>query len=183
MATKLYRYWMHIGLMQRIFLALLMASICSLVFIQVIMRYVLHIPLMGIEELLIIPTIWLYLYGGVQASWERTHIACGIMTLYIKKPLTKFIFNMVKYIVSLAVMFWLAKWALWFFLYSLRVGRSSSSLGIPLFIGEVVMSLSLIFMFIYAAIDLIQDVRMFINNGTDAHSNKEQIDKESEVDA
>lgn len=43
-------------------------------FVQVITRYVLEIPVMGLEESLLYPTMWLYMLGAVNASRENTHI-------------------------------------------------------------------------------------------------------------
>ncbi len=51
---------------------------------------------MGIEELMLFPTIWLYMLGGANASQDRTHIECGILTLYIKKPRSMQIFKIFK---------------------------------------------------------------------------------------
>ena len=59
---------------QGVLLFITLLGIAILVFIQVILRYVLHHPLMGIEELLLFPTIWLYFLGSANASVEHTHI-------------------------------------------------------------------------------------------------------------
>ena len=48
----------------------LTVAVALLVFIQVILRYVFKAPLMRIEELLLFPTIWLYMIGGVVASMK-----------------------------------------------------------------------------------------------------------------
>ena len=55
---------------QGVLLFIILSSIATLVFIQVILRYVLHHPLMGIEELLLFPTIWLYFLGKI----GRAHV-------------------------------------------------------------------------------------------------------------
>ena len=39
-------------------------SVAVLMFVQVILRYVLKMPLMGIEELCYFPTVWLYLFAS-----------------------------------------------------------------------------------------------------------------------
>ena len=66
------------------FIGVLLAFVAaSLIVYQVILRYVFKAPLMGIEELLIFPTIWLYMLGGANASQQRNHIECGILTLYM----------------------------------------------------------------------------------------------------
>lgn len=49
-------------------------SVAVLMFVQVILRYVLKMPLMGIEELCYFPTVWLYLFAAVKASSERSQL-------------------------------------------------------------------------------------------------------------
>ena len=69
---------------QGVLLFIILLGIAILVFIQVILRYVLHHPLMGIEELLLFPTIWLYVLGSANASVEPvsyTHLTLPTILL------------------------------------------------------------------------------------------------------
>jgi len=144
---------------QRAILFLLMLSVTVLVFTQVILRYVLQKPLMGIEELLIFPAIWLYLLGGAQASLDHSHISCGILTLYIKKDRSKVIFDISKNSVSLLIAVWLCRWAYWFFAYSFKTVRTSPILSIPLILGESSIFICLLLMIIYTVAELIEDIQ------------------------
>ena len=141
---------------------ILMIIIPLLVTTQVILRYVLHAPLMGIEELMLFPIIWLYMLGGANASRSRNHIQCGILTLYIKKEKSMAIFNLIKTLVSLLVSSWLTYWAYWFFTYSLRVWKSSDLLYIPMFLGESAIFIGLLLMTIYTAIELIDMIKVLL---------------------
>lgn len=146
--------WNGMYSIQSVALFFLMLSVTFLVFIQVILRYVLHAPLMGIEELLLFPAIWLYMLGGASASWEGTHITCGVLTLYIKKPRSIALFHAVKGLVSLTVCFWLTYWAYGYFRYSLRVMKQSATLYIPLVLGESALFISLVLMSIYTIVEV-----------------------------
>jgi TRAP-type C4-dicarboxylate transport system permease small subunit len=139
-----------------------MMGVMILVFVQVLLRYVLRMPLMGIEELLLFPTIWLYMLGGAAASWERTHISCGILTLYIKRETSMAIFNIVKNVISIVVCGWLMYWAYWYFTYSLRVMKESATLYIPLVFGESSIFFGLLFMFVYTIVELGEDILKFV---------------------
>lgn len=132
----------------------LMLAVTFLVFIQVILRYVLHHPLMGIEELLLFPTIWLYFLGGAIASRERTHIECRVMIMYLKKPAQQHIGNIIKAGISLPVCLWLTYWAYEYFRYALRVWKESGTLYIPLVIAESALFFGLLLMSIYTAVEL-----------------------------
>ena len=132
----------------------LMLAVTFLVFIQVILRYVLHHPLMGIEELLLFPTIWLYFVGGAIASRERTHIECRVVMMYLKGPVAQHIGNIVKASVSLLVCAWLTYWAYEYFRYSLRVWKESGTLFIPLVFAESAMFFGLLLMSLYTLVEL-----------------------------
>ena len=57
--------------MERFFkyiLPLLISTVAAMQFYQVLMRYVFEVPVMGLDELVIYPTLWLYLLGSVNAA-------------------------------------------------------------------------------------------------------------------
>lgn len=135
--------------------AFLLLATVSIVVIQVFLRYVLRAPLMGIEEILLFPAIWLYMLGGANASWERTHIECGILTLYIKRPLTMKLFRLTKSILSVGIGLWLLQWAYWYFAYGMRVHKTSAILHIPLIIGQSAIFIGLSLMILYAIVELL----------------------------
>ena len=134
-------------------------AIPLLIVYQVILRYVLRLPLMGIEELLSFPIIWLYMMGGSVASEQRNHIECGILTLYIKKDLTMRVFKCFKSLFSIIVCCWLTRWAFWFFTYSLKMWKVSDMLKIPMFLGESVLFIGLVFMLFFTFLELVDHVR------------------------
>lgn len=109
---------------------------------------------MGIEELMLFPTIWLYMLGGANASMERNHISCGVLTLYIKREKTNHLFNLVTSIISFVISSWLTFYAFKYFLYSFKVWKVSNLLYIPMFIGESAVFIGLFIMTLYAAIDI-----------------------------
>ena len=90
-----------------------------IVVVQVLLRYVFKAPLMGIEELLLFPTIWLYMLGGAVASEKREHISCGILSLYIRTEKGMQRFNVLKMFFSSIISLWVTYWAFWYFSYSL----------------------------------------------------------------
>jgi len=131
-----------------------MLGVTALVVIQVILRYVFHAPLMGIEELVSFPTIWLYFLGGAQASMERSHIDCGILKVYIKSEKVLNYINILKTFISLIICIWLTYLAYGYFLYSYHVWKTSNMLYIPLFYGESAIFICLLLMAIYISVEL-----------------------------
>lgn len=134
-------------------------AIPIIVVYQVILRYVLKMPLMGVEELLVFFIIWLYMISGSVASEQRNHIECGILTLYIKKEQSMRIFNMFKSIFSVGIGMWLCYWAWWYFTYSLKCWKISDVLGLPYFIAESAVFIGFILMLFFTIIQMIDNVR------------------------
>lgn len=138
--------------------------ITALVVVQVVLRYVFKAPLMGIEEMLLFPIIWLYMLGGANASQQRNHIECGVLTVYIKRPMTMMLLKIVKGLISVFICLWLTYWAYWFFVYSLTRWKLSDLLYIPMFFGESAMFIGLILMLIYALTELAGYIKDFGNS-------------------
>lgn len=153
--------WSTVYKIQGFILSLLMLGVTLLVFAQVIMRYVLHAPLMGIEELTLFPAIWLYLFGGANASMERSHISCNVLSVYIKNPFTLRTLDVMKSVISLGVCLWLTYWAYEYLLYSLKVWKLSNLLYIPLFFGESALFVCLVLMAFYTTVELGDNVLRF----------------------
>ena len=140
---------------QGVLLFIILSSIATLVFIQVILRYVLHHPLMGIEELLLFPTIWLYFLGSANASVERTQIKAQVIDIFLKTPLMLKFSRIVMGIISLGIDCWLIYWAFQYFKYSIRVHKLSATLYIPLVFAESAMFIGFLLMGIYALFETI----------------------------
>lgn len=144
-----------IAAFQKTVVLVFLIMIPLLVVMQVILRYVLQMPLMGIEEIMLFPTIWLYLLGGGVASSERDHIQAGILALYIKKEKPQAVFFLIRTIVSVLISGWLTYWAFKYFLYSMKVWKLSSLLYLPLFFGECAMFIGLVFMTYFTFVELL----------------------------
>ncbi|RQD71911.1 MAG: TRAP transporter small permease subunit [Tindallia sp. MSAO_Bac2] len=143
--------------------AFLTIAIPLLIVFQVLLRYVFRLPLMGIEELLMFPIIWLYMLGGANASRTRSHIECGILTLYIREGTKgRAIFNMVRVTVCVLVSCWLTYWAFFYLQYALRMMKSSPLLKLPMIVAESAVFIGLALMTLYAIIELVEVYRLSI---------------------
>ena len=150
-----------VGAVQEKIILVLLAAIPLLVVAQVVLRYVFNAPLMGIEEILLFPAVWLYFLGGSAASKERNHIDCGILVLYIKKERSLALFRIVRMGLSVLVGCWTTYWAFWFFSYSLSRWKLSDLLYLPMFLGESAIFIGLLLMTIFSLIELIDRFNEF----------------------
>ena len=131
-------------------LIFLMTVIALLIFIQVLFRYVFHIPMHFVEEILILAAVWLYLLGSVNASREESHINARVLEIFIGKVKNIYLIRMLSAALTVIVTGWLTYWSYDFFLYSLKRWKISQVLGYPMIIMESAMLICFIFIFIYS---------------------------------
>ena len=99
--------------MERFFkytLTVLISTVAAMEFYQVVMRYILELPVMGLEELLVYPTLWLYFLGSVNASREDTQIKANVLDVFLKTDRSKLIVRVIADLLSVIVASWLTYW-------------------------------------------------------------------------
>lgn len=139
--------------MERFFkytLTILISVVAAMEFYQVIMRYILEIPVMGLEELLVYPTLWLYFLGSVNASREDTQIKANVLDIFMKTERARLTVRVVADLMSVIVSCWLTYWAWDYFRYALRVWKESPTLYVPTFFAECALFIGLVLMTFFA---------------------------------
>jgi TRAP-type transport system small permease protein len=140
------------------FASILLTGLICLVaggqFVQVITRYVLEVPVMGLEESLLYPTLWLYVLGAVNASRENTHIRANVLEIFLSTERQAVVLAIISELLSIIVGFWLTYWAWDFTKYSWRVWKESPTLYIPTFYVDVALVIGLVLMMVYTAVHL-----------------------------
>ncbi|KIC17443.1 MULTISPECIES: TRAP transporter small permease [unclassified Leisingera] len=127
-------------------------------FVQVVTRYLLQIPVMGLEETMLYPTIWLYILGAVNASREDTHIRANVLEIAIKTERGHTVLAIIGEIISLTVGVWLLSWAWEYTQYAWRVWKESPTLYLPTFYSEVALVAGLALMMLYTAVHLFRHI-------------------------
>jgi TRAP-type C4-dicarboxylate transport system permease small subunit len=148
--------------MERFFrytLTALISIVALMEFYQVLMRYVFEIPVMGLEEILVYPTLWLYFLGSVNASREDTQIKANVLDVFLKTARSKLIVRVAADVMALIVALWLTYWAWDYLRYALRVWKESPTLYIPTFYAECAFFIGLVLMTAYAAWYLFKNAR------------------------
>lgn len=158
--------------MERFFrytLTLLISIVALMEFYQVLMRYVFEIPVMGLEEVLVYPTLWLYFLGSVNASREDTQIKANVLDVFLKTERSKLVVRLVADVMALVVSSWLTYWAWDYFQYAVRVWKESPTLYIPTFYAECAFFIGLLLMTLYAAWHLVKNARKLAGSPRPVH--------------
>jgi TRAP-type C4-dicarboxylate transport system permease small subunit len=137
-------------------------------FYQVVMRYIFEIPVMGLDEMLVYPTLWLYFLGSVNASREDTQIKANVLDVFLKTDRAKLVVRVIADAMSVVVSFWLTYWAWDYFRYALKVWKESPTLYVPTFYAECSVFIGLTLMSMYALVYLVKNSRkLFAGSATE----------------
>jgi TRAP-type C4-dicarboxylate transport system permease small subunit len=151
--------WHGLDRLQQIILLATSVFISVFMFVEVMLRYVFHRPLMGIEEILPLGAFWLYFIGASYGSYKRTHIKAEVIEMMVKNPRRVAIIEVVASFIAFGVALYLCKWGLDFFIYGLTQGQFSATLFIPMVYSQSAVFFGLVLMTFYFLIELIDRVR------------------------
>ncbi|WP_146491195.1 TRAP transporter small permease [Vibrio sp. T20] len=140
----------------RYLLTALIASVALMQFVQVVTRYIFEVPIMGLEESMVIPTIWLYMLGAVNASRENSQIRANVLEIFIKSERGHTILALVGEIISFIISSWLTYWAWDYVKYAWRVWKESPTLYIPTFYHECSVFIGLLLITLFIAIHIVK---------------------------
>lgn len=143
-------------------LTILISTVALMEFVQVVMRYIFEIPIMGLEEVLVYPTLWLYFLGSVNASREDTQIKANVLDVFLKTDRSKLTIRVIADALSLVTCSWLTWWAWEYFRYALRVWKESPTLYIPTFYAECAMFIGMVFMTFYVVFYLFKNFKRLL---------------------
>ncbi len=144
-------------------LFVLLLGIAFLVFVQVILRYVLHRPLMGIEEMLVFPAIWLYFLGAANASQERSQIQAQVLEQFLRQPKTIYVSKITRAAIAFGIATWLTYWAYVYLIYSIHAAKLSATLYWPLVYAECAVFFGFLLMTIYTFVELADYMIQFLH--------------------
>lgn len=126
---------------------------------QVVMRYGLKSPFLGMEELAPMMALWVYFLGMAHATRERDHIAGGVVTLFIENPKIICmirIFGTVLCVFATIIFGYFAQKNAFF---NLGIGRSSPYMGFSKGYWDFSMVVGFALMGFYLILQLISEIR------------------------
>lgn len=136
--------------------------------VQVLLRYILHMPLMWLDETIIFPAIWMYMLGCANASRDDTQIVAKILPVFFPKPRSAAVFDFCSRVFSVVISIWLTWHAAEYFFYSLETNRKTSYLFMPLYIGETAIAAGMVLITCYCLFHLsrsFRQLRMIFGKG------------------
>lgn len=141
-------------------LGLLMAA-------QVVMRYGLESPFLGIEELAPMLALWAYFLGMVYATRDQDHISGGIVALIFKNRTLIKVIRLAGSVACLLAVCVFGYFALKFAQFNLDLNRKSIYMRWPKYLWDFSMVSGFALMAFYYGLQIIAEVRD-LKNGSDS---------------
>ncbi|WP_109314523.1 TRAP transporter small permease [Pseudovibrio ascidiaceicola] len=106
-------------------------GLATIMFVQVLLRYVFALPFVGIEELALLMGAWFYFLGLAYVTRNGEHIHGGIVTLLIKSPTKIQSIRLLMTLVSIAACLVFGYYAGKYAFFEIERGRASSYMRWP----------------------------------------------------
>jgi TRAP-type C4-dicarboxylate transport system permease small subunit len=108
-----------------------------LVFIQVWLRYVFHVPMLWVEEIAITPAFWVYMMGAAYAAYERSHIRVDLVEIAIHRPKRRLTIRFISSLITLGLAMLFVWWGYHFFVWDLQMNMETATLRYPMIYGRM----------------------------------------------
>lgn len=138
-------------------------SVCVLIFVGAILRYVLKIDFYGSEEIILFMAFWLYFMGSSLAAKKQSHINANMLTIFIKNEKTLLICDLLKNLIALFITICVTNWCYKYVSWSAQMGAVSNVFKLPNIIGQIPIFISFLLWNIYLIRDIIMDYKKIKN--------------------
>lgn len=135
------------------FIVVNLLALAVLACTQVMLRYVLRSPMLGVEELCYFPTIWLYLGAAVKASSEKGQLMARVLEIFIHRQRSIYLIRAIAAMVSSGILAWLTYWGYDLLKYSFRMEKETDTLFLPWVLIEGMPYVTFAAMLFYSALE------------------------------
>lgn len=135
---------------------------CSIVVVlimctEVLMRYVFHTDLYGIEEIVVIIAFWLYFIGSAYGSYDKSHVKADLISRILSENKRQ-VLNIVINLVMTCLCFLFTYWSVEFIRYSIIEMPRTLAWGIPLAVAHSSVFLGYLLMTFYCSVYFVKEI-------------------------
>lgn len=138
-----------------IVLSLLVAGMLAL---GIFTRIIVGSPMFGLEELVLICVMWLYMIGATLASRDRAHLSADFIQVLTKNEKTIAFTHLIASLVSLAMAVLFVTWSYDLFVWALAKKQTTPVFSLPWYISQSSLLFASLFFVYYILRDIVNDV-------------------------
>lgn len=150
---------------KQVVVMLSLAIACMLAY-GVFSRFIMDAPVFGLEELVLMGAMWLYMLGAVLASRDRTHLSADFVQVISSNPKLISFMQLLATTISLLMALMFATWSYDLLLWALQKGQTTTVFHLPWYLSQsslFVASLLFIFYLIRDFCHALSNFRNFSN--------------------
>lgn len=147
------RGWHILEFPQKLIMVVSSLAILTLIVVQVVLRYIFVMPLMGVEELATMVGFWLYFMGASWGTAERSHIKADLVNAFVKDPKKLIWVKTFTALLSVALSLFMTYWGWKYVLWGISKGQRSFTLLIPMIYSQVSIFICALLMDFYFAVE------------------------------
>lgn len=125
--------------------------------VGIVSRTLLGRPVFGIEELILLAAMWLYMLGAALASRERSHLSADFIQAFSKNEILNNIAKLLATGLSVVMASFFVVWSYSLFEWGFEKGQVTPVFSIPQYISQSSLFVASILLMLYALRDLIHD--------------------------
>ncbi|WP_221800884.1 TRAP transporter small permease [Oceanobacter mangrovi] len=149
---------------------LLSIAVATMVAFGVFSRELLDQPVFGLEELILLAAVWLYMLGAVLASRDRSHLSADFVQTFVKNPRIVHGFHLFAIAISLVMAAFFTTWSFDLLAWGVQRGQATTVFQIPLYLSQASLFAASLMFIVYLLRDLVTELLEFIEGNHDQHS-------------
>src|SRR5690554_56288 len=122
-------------------------------------RSILGIALFGVEELILLAVVWLYMLGAILASKERAHLQADFVPVVVKNETVIITVRIVATVISIGLAGLFILWSHQLLQWALARGQSTPVFSVPMYVVQASLFVAAILMTLYLLRDLFSDIQ------------------------
>lgn len=142
--------------------------IAGMLALGIFTRIVIGSPMFGLEEIVLICVMWLYMLGATLAARDRTHLAADFIQVLTKKKKIIKGMNLLASVLSLIIACFFVTWSYELLLWALQKKQTTPVFHIPWYYSQGSLFCASIFFIIYLSRDVINDIRGLLAKDNDS---------------
>lgn len=131
--------------------------------VGIVSRALVGVPVFGLEELVLMAAMWLYMLGAALASRERSHLSADFIQAFSSNETLHDITRLIATVLSVVMAVFFVIWSYSLFSWGLARGQVTPVFSIPQYVSQGSLFVASILLLLYALRDLTHDTAKLFN--------------------
>ncbi|SDP81454.1 TRAP transporter small permease [Desulforhopalus singaporensis] len=126
--------------------------------VGVFSRIIIGTPMFGLEEIILMTVMWLYMLGAVLASRERSHLAADFVQVVSRNPKVIYFVHLLASIISLIIAIYISTWCYDLMTWAFAKKQTTPVFNLPWYYSQSSLFVASLFFLLYLVRDIFTDL-------------------------